>query len=177
MNHIENAVAPLKALAMDAAEAFAKRIIAATLATLDAANGDAQIAAPFPRSTVSRADYQKAYSKYLTLRSITANASPSCRSPRDPEPRVRSEAKEAEFIAEAREQAAASYIGYVRKLVTKVGACDAAELVGNYVWSLSILNVTKGATVERWKTQQIINVSKLGKVFNQWPTRLLKGSK
>lgn len=28
--------------------------------------------------------------------------------------------------------------------------------------------------IERWKTRQILNVSKLGKVFNQFPTRLLK---
>jgi hypothetical protein len=34
--------------------------------------------------------------------------------------------------------------------------------------------VTKGGTVERWKTQQIVNVSRLGKLFNQWPTRQLQ---
>jgi hypothetical protein len=31
-----------------------------------------------------------------------------------------------------------------------------------------------GVLVERWKTQTIVNTSKLGKVFNQFPTRRVK---
>jgi len=79
----------------------------------------------------------------------------------------------ARLVAVARDEATASFDAYVAKLTSKVGACDSAT-VGGSLWQYSILTVTKGETVERWHTQQILNVSCLGTVFNQWPTRLLK---
>lgn len=79
------------------------------------------------------------------------------------------------FVAQAREDAAAQYDAFVAKLVTKVGEVEAADLEGNHVWGYSFLKVTKAdGTTETWKTQQIVNVSKLGTVFNQWPTRKVK---
>ena len=172
MSHIANAVAPLKNLAMDAAEAFARRVIKSYLEQLAAANWDAQAFAPYPHGNMSRADYAKAKHRYTLTRMLTEDADTKvCRSPRDPEPRKQSDANEARFIAEAREQAAASYNLYVSKLVAKVGDCDAAELNGGYVWDHSVLTITKGDTKEVWVTRQIVNFSKLGKVFNQWPTR------
>ena len=62
---------------------------------------------------------------------------------------------------------------YVAKLTEKVGACDAAAVTGE-LWQESLLVVRKGETVERWKTQQILNFSVYGKAFNQWPTRKVK---
>lgn len=70
-------------------------------------------------------------------------------------------------------EAGKSFDAYVAKLISKVGECDSATVEGA-LWQHSILTVRKGEAVERWKTQQIINVSVLGKLFNQWPTRLLK---
>ena len=32
-------------------------------------------------------------------------------------------------------------------------------------------------TTHQWRTEMIINVSKLGALFNQWPTRKLKPAK
>lgn len=69
---------------------------------------------------------------------------------------------------------AAQYDGFIAKLVGKIGACDSAEIDGSHVWGYSVLTVRKGDQIERWKTQQILNVSVLGKVFNQWPSRLTK---
>jgi hypothetical protein len=74
---------------------------------------------------------------------------------------------------EAGDEAAASFDAYVAKLTAKVGQCDHASVDG-WLWQSSILRVVKGATVERWNTQQILNFSVYGKAFNQWPTRLLK---
>jgi hypothetical protein len=74
---------------------------------------------------------------------------------------------------EAAEEAAASFDLYVAKLTAKVGECDAASVDGR-LWSSSTLTVKKGATVERWHTQQIVNFSVYGKAFNQWPTRKAK---
>lgn len=74
---------------------------------------------------------------------------------------------------EAGNEAATSFNLYVAKLTEKVGTCDSASVTG-WLWQNSVLRVTKGATVERWNTQQIVNFSVYGKAFNQWPTRLLK---
>jgi hypothetical protein len=84
------------------------------------------------------------------------------------------EAGIARLVADAEAQAGASFDGYVAKLTEKVGECDSAAVVG-YLWQYSHLTVNKGAVVEVWKTQQIVNVSVLGTLFNQWPTRKVKG--
>jgi len=82
------------------------------------------------------------------------------------------------FVERAQAQAAVEYDAFVCKLVNKVGAVVDAELIGDHVWSYSVLRVTKRegveTFVERWKTQQIWNVSVLGNHFPQWPTRLMK---
>ena len=82
--------------------------------------------------------------------------------------------KEERFVQSAMEMAAAQYDAFVDQAGGKIGKCDAASLAGSHVWGHSILTVAKGETVERWKTQQIVNQSVLGTVFNQWPTRKLK---
>lgn len=58
------------------------------------------------------------------------------------------------------------------KLIGKIGPVTSATIKGNHVWGHSVLTITNpDAVVEHWKTRQIVNVSKLGKLFNQWPTR------
>lgn len=81
----------------------------------------------------------------------------------------------ARYVKTAREDAAAQYEAFVAKLTVKIGAVETATLAGRGVWSHSILTVTKSdGARENWKTQMILNVSGLGKVFNQWPTRKVK---
>ena len=87
----------------------------------------------------------------------------------------RSPAKEQAFIDAERAEAAASFEAYVAKLVHKVGeGVTAATVEGTQLWRISYLTVAKGETVERWKTQQIVNYSVLGNSYLQWPTRLVK---
>ncbi len=81
---------------------------------------------------------------------------------------------EARFVKQAEIDAGIQYDAFVYKLVGKVGEVDKAEIEGSHVWGFSILTVTKGEAVERWKTQQIVNVSKHGRLFNQWPSRKQK---
>ncbi len=174
--HVENAVAPLKEDAQKRAEEYANGIIAHIEKELAAAGWDVQKAAPFPNSMkCNRAEYVSQKAKHNLYRSVTSSrpgqyhltmTSP-CLVDMDT-------TRVAKFIAEARENAAAQYTAFVAKLVKKIGEHATAELTGNHVWGYSILTVTTPAGVRKWKTQTIINTSKLGKVFNQYPTRLVK---
>jgi len=88
---------------------------------------------------------------------------------------TRNEEKVAAFIDDAGERASLQYTGFIQKLEAKVGDHTAAVLTGNHVWGYSVLHVTKAdGTTENWKTQQIFNVSVLGKLFHQWPSRKVK---
>lgn len=75
-------------------------------------------------------------------------------------------------------RAVASYNAWVCKLIGKIGDVSQAKLRNPNadLWGFSFLevvSVTRGAEV--WKTQEIVNCSKLGRYFNQWPTRKVKG--
>ena len=78
------------------------------------------------------------------------------------------------FLKQVALDAAADFDAYVGKLTKKVGDVVSAKVEGA-LWQGSRLTVTKAdGSIERWNTQQIINVSVLGKLFNQWPTRKQK---
>lgn len=68
---------------------------------------------------------------------------------------------------------------YVRKLEAKIGA-EVAEAKlegghGNSLWGYSLLKIRlNDGSTQTWKTQLIWNISKLGLVFPQFPTRKLK---
>lgn len=173
---IAEAVEPLRAAAMDRAEQFARSYVIRLMSELEAAGWDARIAAPYPSSSrTTRSEYLAAQSKYQIVRKLTrwANHSVAC-IPSNPEIVVPHEESIERFIQEARQDADAQYSAFIAKLEAKVGTHTAAELLGNHVWDYSILTVETPAGRQNWKTQQIINVSKLGKVFNQWPTRQAK---
>jgi hypothetical protein len=152
-------------------------LIAKVLEALAEAGWDAEKAAPYPRSTkMGQLEYIAKRQKYQLFRNFTANDDKknSYRHMGDPEFRIQSDRLEERFIKNAREDAAAQYDMFVAKLVKKIGHCDTATLTGNHVWGWSFLTVTKGSDKEVWKTQQIVNQSKLGKLFNQWPSRKVK---
>ena len=79
------------------------------------------------------------------------------------------------YVDEAESQAHAGYDAFIHKLHDKVGPHTSAELTGNHVWGYSVLHIghADGAK-QKWKTQQIFKLSKLGKPHNQWPTRKIK---
>lgn len=171
---VENAVAGLKADAQKKAEEYARKVIAYIEAELEKAGWDINVAAPFPNSMkCDRAEYVSQKAKYQMFHSVTT-IRPNQYSMKAPRFVDMNPERVAKFVAEAREDAAAQYTAFVAKLVKKIGEHTTAELSGNHVWGHSILTVTTPAGVQKWKTQTIINTSKLGKVFNQYPTRLVK---
>lgn len=89
---------------------------------------------------------------------------------------VKYEAGRQFFIDEMVKDAEARYDAFVVKLIDKIGeGVIAAELVGNHVWGYSVLHVEfEDGRKEAWKTQSIVNYSKFGRPFNQYPSRKVK---
>lgn len=173
---VAKAVEPLRQEAKDRARKDTQELIDRYAAMLAEAGGDANKAAPYPRN-LPRYQHEIAHARYSLLRSLVIPAPghrPTYR-PSEPEPSIMCPDKAARLIEQQVRAADAAYTAFVFKLVGKVGACESATISGSHVWGHSILTVTKdGGVIERWKTQQIVNVSKLGLHFNQWPTRLIK---
>jgi hypothetical protein len=173
MNPIEAAIGPLKSQAMERAEKDAKALIERVLTDLEKNGWNLDLAAPRPNSRMSRIEYKTKASINNLYALITASDWVTRRM-NEPDMRKRSEKNEVKFVQNAVELAAAQYDAFVRKLVSKIGPCDNAILTGSHVWGYSILTVNKGLLTERWQTQQIVNQSKLGTIFNQWPSRKLR---
>lgn len=175
MNLIEAAVSHLRESAIDRAAKEAQKVIDSVKKTLSENNWDAQICAPFPNFRNSAAEHAKGKSRHELFRMITEPFDSMSRTPRSPDIRKVSEERESRFIENAKHDAGIQYDAFVAKLVAKVGEVTEANLMGEHVWghSLLIVKKTDGST-EKWKTQMIVNVSKLNKLFNQWPTRKVK---
>jgi hypothetical protein len=177
-NPIEVAVAPLRTHAVERAEQEALRYIEEAREELEANGWDVNAVAPYPRTMGYGINQFIARFKYENYRSITEEdqTKGSQRSLGSvPYFVVMSPERCKRFVENRKKQAAADYDAFVEKLVKKIGPVLAAELDGNHVWAHSILTVTiAGGEKQRWKTQQITNISKYGKHFNQWPSRKLK---
>jgi hypothetical protein len=181
MTHpVEAAVAPLKEDAIKAAEQRAREIVERHRAGLEAAGWDQNIWAPYPdhRSAL----YHQQNAKYRTCSCLVSWLEVTGRRG-EPLLVQMDEGKIARFIENAKTLAAEQYDLFVMKLVRKIGDCDSAVIEGNHVWGYSILIVVKSGgagqckwvATEYWKTQQIINYSKNGLAFPQWPSRKVKG--
>jgi hypothetical protein len=173
MTPIATAVEPLRHSAVQRAEEFAEQHAQRVYANLERNGWDMRLAYPYPNSGLGRASYMMAKAAYDIAHRLTKWTKPSIR-PDEPCIVVKSEAGLAKFVQEAKDDADATYTAFIAKLEQKVGEHQRATLTGNHVWGYSILTVETAHETQRWKTQQIINVSKLGKVFNQWPTRKVK---
>lgn len=175
MNPIEAAVAPMKAEAIARQVAKAEEMLNKAYTVLEEAGFNMDVVAPLPKSTLGREAYKQAMARRDYFKSITTyDRRQFSRKANEPELRFPCEEAKARVLKMAEEAAAASYEAYVAKLCKKVGDCEKAEIQG-WLWDYSFLTVTKAdGSVERWKTQMIINCSALGKLFNQWPTRKMK---
>lgn len=170
-------VHPLKVVAVAHAHKSAEKVVERVRADLEANGWDRVKAAPYPQSNMGRAAHQMDLAKYNLYSTLTETAKASHRMG-EPQICTMSDSGIARFIAQAEKDAAFQYDAFICKLVAKVGEVIDARLEGDHVWSHSILYVTKregGETFgERWKTQQIVNFSKFGSGFYQWPTRKVK---
>jgi len=171
---IAAAVLPLKSEAISRAEQEAQKVVESVREQLEAAGHDVRVAAPYPNGGLSRGPFMLALGKYLLFSALTVWRKTTYGMNEPMLADVTDERVE-RFIKEAKENAAKEYDLFVAKLEEKIGTCASAELTGNHVWSHSILTIKKeDETIERWKTQMIVNCSKLGKLFNQFPTRKVK---
>jgi len=176
MNPIQTAVAPLRAEAIAYGEEKAQHAAMAFLQELAACNNDANAFNPYPGSRVDRETYKRYERRGAQINALTTRdpAAPVDYSRNAPRYRVPSPEKIEAFVKQTGEAYGISYDTFVAKLIAKVGDCDCASLEGNHVWGHSILTVTKGDVIERWKTQTILNYSVYGTPYNQWPTRKVK---
>lgn len=174
-NPISAVVMPLKQDAIARSEQEAKKIISKVISDFEKVGWDLDKAAPMGNSRFdSREGYLQKQAKNNLYKSLTTYVSPT-RISGQPNLRKQSPDAEQKFIDDAKRDAAEQYDLFVGKLESKIGPVVDAKLQGSHVWGYSILTVTKpDNTIEKWKTQQIVNVSKLGKLFNQWPTRKIK---
>lgn len=173
------AVEPLRVDAMQEAKDYANEKIKDTWHKINdcsPASFDIDAVAPDPDYSMRRTDRQK-YDAMNKLRgkvdSISRKTKPDdyyCKT------RVICEERISHIVIREQEMAAQQYESFVYKLVRKIGDHVAAELSDiSGVWTCSILTVTLAdGTKQRWKTKRIMNRSVLGKLFFQWPTRLMK---
>lgn len=176
MNIVEKAVSHLKEEAVERATKNAVELIDTVLAELEAADWDLNVAAPRAKNVYDRKTYVSMNAKHTLYGSIATYTKTSL-SRNEPNIRKQCNESEARFINIVREDAAAQYEAFVAKLTEKVGEVSSATLEGNHVWGYSFLTVeTAEGESQIWKTQMIINVSKLGKLFNQFPTRKVKNA-
>lgn len=176
--HVVDAIEPQRAAAIQKAEKAANELIDRRLKVLADHDWDVNAAAPRPKGTESRATYKQMMAAHNALLSFTADderRNPRSRSFRAPNYRVRSQKAVDRFLEMTRQSTNDQYDSFIGKMVEKIGPVASAELSGSHVWGYSFLKVTKeDGSTEVWKTQQITNVSSLGTIFNQWPTRRLK---
>lgn len=177
-NPVTAAVLPLKGAAQDRAEQETRSLVERYAAKLAEHGDDIRAAFPYPNSgKVGREEYRKMKARHDTAHRITKDK-PGTRyigSMRDPHYRVIDDEQVEKFVQTARDFAAQQYDAFVMKLVGKIGDVTKASLSGSHVWGYSVLTVAKAdGSVEKWQTQQIVNQSVLGTLFNQWPTRKLK---
>lgn len=164
-SHVAAAVEPSRAAAVERARIEARALASRIWERYeqDPTIGSYARRSAFPHTTA----YEIYRRNYTLLGEVTATTDGG--KTRTPAPE-----KVERFVADAAKEAELAYTSFIAKLEKKVGECDSATLEGDHVWGHSTLIVVKGEQVERWRTQQIVNVSKLGRPFNQWPTRKLK---
>ncbi|MGV0982346.1 MAG: hypothetical protein ACOYB0_08300 [Polynucleobacter sp.] len=171
-NPIAVAVEPLRAAAVADAVKQTRAMIEQTWTAIEAANGNVNAAGyGYPRS--GRHDYFIQLARCKLAQSVTESTSSMMDAPV-----IRDEARAESVLRRVAYDASIDFDAYVGKLTIKVGGeVAAAHLVGTTfaVWDYSILEVTHAdGSVDRWKTTRIINCSKLGRLFNQYPTRKMK---
>lgn len=171
--------------------AFSSRLdrLKAALATV---NGDINKSHPYPSSQQSRKSYVQAKNQYDWAHRVTEKMELG-HAPGDEQVNygnglvwVRHESyhvgaphyvqiKQAAYDsakAEAIKAADLAIDSYIYKLVGKIGNDIAHAGYSGYLWDGSVLTVKcADGEVQTWNTKCILNVSCLGTVFNQWPTR------
>lgn len=135
---------------------------------------DLDIVAPYPSSYGPNFHGRKAYRIAMSLRNhyqLSFVSTGATRSFKDPCIVVEKPDAEAKVRAAARVEANACFDAYLLKLEGKIAKPIRSAVLTGRLWDGSTLTVTLDFEVQVWDTKCILNVSCLGKLFNQWPTR------
>lgn len=124
--------------------------------------------APTPTAGIGRAAYIAMANKREFLSSLTV----ATRSGPGKNIRAYSAERKKALMDEASQDAHDNYMAWVAKIIDKIGkVVQTAEMSGN-PWTGSTLSVvTQDGEKQVWHTKMIINASKYGKLFNQFPSR------
>lgn len=178
---VGKALFPMKAEAVSHAAEAARKTVAEVRQELIANGWDINACAPYPSSRVNMREWERATAraKYQLFHSVAkSDPAKGYQSSRENEPHyvIMNDEGISRYVEFAERGAAFQYDAFVIKLVTKIGeGATGATITGNHIWSYSVLTVTKSnGSTENWKTKQIVNVSKFGRDFYQWPSRLMK---
>lgn len=174
------AIEPLRQISVDNAERKALAIIAQAHKELEAGGYDLKTVAPrLLPFNVSKEQYEQSIAKHSLYSRLTdrKHSADDINMGFSSSIRIPSKEAETKFIEQTKEAASFEFDKYVAKMISKIGDVDSAELTHSFennIWGYSVLTVVIAGATQRWHTQQIVNTSKLGKLFNQWPTRLMK---
>lgn len=174
MNEILNrALAGVREQYVTRARQLGASQLANVVQTLTAAGWDFEKCYPYPSGRDSRKQYRLAISRRSFASKFVHRPRYISRSPKSPDPvELRPDAlmiSEREFVG----QANACVDSYISKLEMKIEApIKAAWVFGADIWAGSTLRAElQDGSQQVWTTRCILNVSCLGKLFNQWPTR------
>jgi len=108
---------------------------------------------------------------YLQLFDVESQAGSYDRDPNKHTKLKRSPKKEKIAIQQAAEGAKASYLEWVEKMIDKIGKPVVKAKTSGNPWTGSILEVeTDDGEKQMWHTKMILNFSKYGTMFNQFPS-------
>ncbi len=156
------------------AEEEATKHIDYLLDELKKANWDLDVIAPLPDSIKRFSSWGTDSAKRNLFTSITDQATSSV-SFKYSGIRKKSASKRTKYINNAIANAAESYDNYVGKMVVKIGKPVVSATFTGDPWHGSLLTVvTSDGGKQVWNTKMILNYSKYGAMFNQFPSRLKK---
>jgi hypothetical protein len=169
---------PMRLATIELAEQRTRARAASVYSRIASMGGDIHAAYPYPNPRLGDRAYHENKSAYLFAMSIVAldfTKNSPIRHHTDPLFVVPCDDSLNKVVAEERKSADEQFEAYLVKLAGKTGPVANATLhaSGAGVWEQSTLVVTRpDGTTAVFITKRIINVSKLGKLFYQWPTRM-----
>lgn len=166
---VYQAVLPLKVAAQDRAEQSLRKAFANATKLLARAEFKMSVVAPEPTAKYGTPEYDVAVSRRVFFASFTNPVSYGSDTVEVDLERIE------EKVAMERVMAGISFDRFVNKLNLKINDTTITATLSGSPWTGSTLVVeTKNKGMQVWYTKVIVNCSKLGKVFNQFPTRLAK---
>jgi hypothetical protein len=166
---VYQAVLPLKKAAQDRAEQSLRKVFANATSLLKKAEFNVLTVAPEPTAKYGTEEYDIAVQRRAFFASFTTPVSKGSNTVEINLERIE------EKVAIEREMAGLSFDAFVAKLNKKINDTTVTATLSGSPWTGSTLVVeTKNKGTQVWYTKIIVNVSKLGLVFNQFPTRLAK---